>query len=156
MLFLKRQLNTREEIKRIMNLNIFDPNRDPFADMKQALDYAKVSKKNILIEVGGDWCKWCHILENFITQHRELYEIRSINFVHVKVFADEKDSTNFDFFRKLPPIEAIPHLFVYDPNGNFLHSQPTEPLEEGESYNYDKIFSFLSQWGYKTPKNELM
>lgn len=137
---------------------IFDPKRNSFADLKQALDYAKVSKKNLLLEIGGDWCKWCHILEEFIKTHRELYEIRSMNFVHIKVYTGESDNDqpNLEFFKRLPPIVAIPHFFVYDCNGKFLHSQPTEPLEEGESYNYEKIFSFLSSWGYKAPNNEIM
>lgn len=139
-----------------MESTLFDPNRDPASDMKQALAYAKVSQKNILVEIGGDWCKWCHILEKFITEHRELSEIRYKNYVHVKVYFGKDDPINREFIKKFPPVDGIPHYFVYDFDGNFLHSQDTEELEEGESYNYDRLFSFLAQWGHKTPYNQIM
>jgi thiol:disulfide interchange protein len=139
-----------------MESKLFDPNRDPASDMNQALAYAKANQKNILVEIGGDWCKWCHILENFITQHRELSEIRYKNYVHVKIYLGENDSINHEFLRKFPYFDGIPHFFVLDFDGNLLHSQDTDVLEEGESYNYDRVFSFLAQWGYKTPFNEIM
>lgn len=145
-----------EENQASMELGIFDPDRDPFTDMQQALDYAKISKKNILVEIGGDWCKWCHILEKFITDHRELYEIRYMHYVHVRVYVAENDSNNYEFLRQLPPFDGIPHFFVYDFEGNFLHSQDTEPLEEGESYNYERVFSFLAQFAHNTPDYKLM
>ena len=135
-------------------IRLFDNTRNPFDDLQKALDYAKVSQKNILIEVGGDWCSWCHTLEKFITSHRELYEMRSLYFVYFKVFIDEHDDTNAEFLQRMPPVEGVPHYFVYDPRGKFLHSQPTDPLEEGDSYSYDRIFAFFTEWGFKTNPNE--
>ena len=83
-------------------------------------------------------------------------EIRSFNFVHVKVHVDEYFTRDFGVLQKLPPFSGIPHYFIYDWEGIFLHSQDTVIFEEGKSYNYDKLFSFFTQWGHKTQKNELM
>jgi thiol:disulfide interchange protein len=125
---------------------MFDPNADPFLDLQKAASRAKMIKKNILVEVGADWCVWCHRLESFIVSHLELYLLRSQNFVHVRIHSGEGDKLP-DVFQKLPPFDGIPHYFVYAPDGSLLHSQDTELLEDGESYNYDKVWEFLTLWG---------
>jgi CBS-domain-containing membrane protein len=43
-------------------------------------------------------------------------------------------------------ISAAP---VLDAEGNLLHSQFTGDLEEGKSYNHDKMVEFLRQWAPK-------
>ena len=44
----------------------YDPDRDPFADVNEAVTIAKSEGKNILLIVGGDWCVWCDILEGYL------------------------------------------------------------------------------------------
>jgi hypothetical protein len=41
---------------------------------------------------------------------------------------------------------SYPHLFVLDQDGMLLHSQDTSVLEEGPSYNLDKMTGFLKKW----------
>jgi hypothetical protein len=43
-------------------------------------------------------------------------------------------------------IVAYPWLFVLDQDGKLLVSQRTGPLEEGASYNFDKMKAFLDRW----------
>ncbi|MEP7084738.1 MAG: hypothetical protein ABI854_08375 [Betaproteobacteria bacterium] len=45
-----------------------------------------------------------------------------------------------------PPIKGYPHLFVLDAEGALLHSQQTDALEEGESYNVQRFEEFLRRW----------
>ena len=42
----------------------YDPARDPFSDGRAALRLAMETRRKVLIEVGGDWCSWCHVLDN--------------------------------------------------------------------------------------------
>ena len=35
---------------------------------------------------------------------------------------------------------------VFDLDGTLVQSQDTSPLEEGSSYNYDRMKSFLLKW----------
>jgi len=126
--------------------SIFDPNLDPVLELQRAAARARMLKKNILIEIGADWCTWCHRLESFIVSHSELYLLRAENFIHVRVHSGEGAELPA-VFQNLPPFDGIPHYFVYSPEGQLLHSQDTELLEEGETYNYGKVWDFLSFWG---------
>ena len=46
----------------------------------------------------------------------------------------------------IPVIKGYPHLFVLDENGKLLRSQDTSVLEQGSSYDLDKMFEFLKKW----------
>ena len=46
----------------------YDPVRDPFADGRAALKLAQDTNRRVLIEVGGDWCRWCHVLNKFLEE----------------------------------------------------------------------------------------
>lgn len=125
---------------------LFDPNQNPSLGIQRAVQRARLEKKNLLIEVGADWCVWCHRLETFIVSNPELHLLRSRHYIHMRLFSGEGGNLP-DVFNKLPPFDGIPHFFVYDSQGNLLHSQHTEPFEVGESYDYNKVWEFLASWG---------
>ncbi|MBI5295408.1 MAG: thioredoxin family protein [Chloroflexi bacterium] len=125
---------------------LFNPNQDHAQELQRTILRARQERKNILIEVGADWCVWCHRLEHFILSNPELHLLRSQNYIHMRLFSGEGGSLP-DVFDKLPPFDGIPHFFVYDFQGNLLHSQHTEPFEVGESYDYNKVWEFLAAWG---------
>jgi len=133
---------------------LFNSEQDAFQDLKIAQTLAAKTGKNILVEVGADWCVWCHRLESFIASHSELYVLRSMNYVHVRIYSGDGVELT-DVCAHLPPFDGIPHYFVLSPNGDLLQSQDTELLEEGESYNYDKVWEFLSLWGYNGDRGVL-
>src|SRR5512140_1886115 len=63
----------------------FDPRRNGAADLAEALALASQSGRRVLVEVGGDWCTWCHILDRFFAKHPELLALRERNYVWLKV-----------------------------------------------------------------------
>lgn len=123
----------------------FDPARDPVADLETAKVEAKRGGKRILIDVGGQWCSWCHILDEFIGGDAEIRSFRDAHFVWLKVNYSE-DNENKAFLTQYPPIKGYPHLFVLDGDGKLLHSQFTGELEKGKGYDRRKFFDFLKQW----------
>jgi thiol-disulfide isomerase/thioredoxin len=129
-----------------MNYTLFDPQQSPYDATRDALEQAKREKKNVLLELGGDWCVWCQRLEAFIQAHPELLQLREQHYVLVRIQVGNEQPINLDFLEQLPPFDAVPHFFVYNARGQLLHSQPTNVLEEGESYNYEMVRSFLSYW----------
>jgi hypothetical protein len=129
-----------------MTTLLFDPQRNPFDDVNAALEQARRERKNVLLDLGGDWCIWCHRLEEFIATHPELAELRANHYVTVRIFISDSDATNMDFLEQLPSFAGIPHLYVYNARGELLCSQPTEPFEVGESYDFEKIHAFLQEW----------
>ena len=52
--------------------NIFDPTRDPAKDLAAAEAQAKAEHKNILLDVGGNWCSWCHLLDRTLHGNADL------------------------------------------------------------------------------------
>lgn len=125
---------------------IFDPERDPFIDVQHAITRARREKKNVLLHVGGDWCKWCQRLEDFIQDHSDLRQLRDTHYVVVHVYCGIDDNPNEDFLSHLPSFHGLPHLYVYNGHGQLLCSQNTAPLEVGESYDPALVGDFLQTW----------
>ncbi|MBX9746328.1 MAG: thioredoxin family protein, partial [Hyphomonadaceae bacterium] len=63
----------------------YDPRADPYADLERALDRAAAEDKRVLIVVGGDWCGWCTVLDDFLTTHADVRAAFERSFVMVKV-----------------------------------------------------------------------
>ena len=123
----------------------YDPKRDPEKDIQDAIAEADRTGKRILLEVGGEWCSWCHIMDRYFEQNPTLLEFREKSFVMVKVnFSRENE--NKKLLSRYPDIPGYPHIFVLDTDGKLLHSQDTSKLESGKSYDLDKFWSFLKKW----------
>lgn len=130
----------------------YDPARDPAADLRQAISEAQASGRRILLEVGGEWCVWCHYLERFLADHPDLRRRWNEGFVTVKVnYSDE--NPNEAFLARFPKVDGYPHLFVLDRDGALLHSQNTGDLEEGRSYSPQAVQAFLERWSPTRPPN---
>lgn len=123
----------------------YDPKADPAADLRAASAQAKKEGKRILVDVGGEWCSWCHRMDKMFTDHAELMELREKNYVFLKVNFSP-DNENKAFLSQFPKIEGYPHLLVLDANGKLLQSQSTDVLEEGKGYNLERFVAFLKQW----------
>ena len=123
----------------------FDPSRDSVDDLRQAIADAQRTHRRILLDVGGEWCSWCHTLDRFFAAHADLMALRDQSFVWLKVNWSPENQ-NKAFLSRYPAISGYPHLFVLDQDGTLLHSQDTSVLEEGRSYNLDRMTGFLKKW----------
>jgi len=111
-----------------------------------AREEAKRTGKRVLIQVGGDWASWCHTMDHFFADHKDLSDLRDKNFITVAVNFS-RENQNREVLSRYPKITAgYPHFFVEEADGTFLLSQPTGALEEGESYDPEKIKGFLLHW----------
>ena len=126
-------------------VTVYDPSRDAEKDIKNAIAEAMSTGKRILLEVGGQWCGWCHILDRYFEQNPELVALREKNFIMVKINYS-RENENKAVLSRYPKITGYPHLFVLDSAGKFLHSQDTAELEKGKSYDLGKFYAFLNKW----------
>ena len=138
------------DIAAIAALNAqFDPARDPVADLATAKVEAQRGGKRIILDVGGEWCPWCHLMDGFIEGDAEIRSFRDANYVWMKVNYSE-DNENAAFLSQFPAVKGYPHLFVLDADGKLLHSQFTGELEadKGQKKGYDRgrFFAFMKQW----------
>ncbi len=123
----------------------YDETADPFEHLEVAKERALREGKRILLQVGGEWCGWCHRLDQFILDHPAIVERLSSGYLIMKVTWTSKNQ-NRPFLSQYPGIPGYPHIFVLDSDGTFLHSQGTLELEQGKSYNEQAILGFLDTW----------
>lgn len=123
----------------------YDPARDPAKDLQAALLAARTEGKLVLMEIGGDWCVWCHRLDEFLHSDTKLWQQLNDVFVLLKVNVSEENE-NKAFLSQFPAVIGYPHIFVLNPSGELLASQNTGELEQGKSYSKTNVVSFISKW----------
>jgi thioredoxin-related protein len=134
--------------KNVSEREKFDPAKDPAKEVQDAVVVASKAGKRILLDVGGEWCSWCHKLDKFFQDNKDVSEFMQKNFVVVKVNYS-KENKNEKFLTQYPKIPGYPHLFVLDGNGKFLCSQGSGDLESGDHHDHDKVLDFLKKWAPK-------
>jgi thiol:disulfide interchange protein len=129
----------------------YDPKRDAAQDIRDAAAEAKRTHRRVLLEVGGEWCSWCHHMDDFFAGNPDLTSLRDKNFVMLKINFSE-ENPNKEVLGQYPAIAGYPHLFVLDSDGTLVHSQDTSALEEGKSYNLQRFTTFLAYWAWAKEK----
>ncbi len=123
-------------------VHVFDPRRDARADIRNALQVAARDGKHVLLDVGGDWCSFCKVLDNFFDQHPDVLALRNRNYVYVKVnFSAENQ--NPEALESYPLIRGFPHFFVLDATGKLVRSQRVALLGTQTGYSPERVRAFL-------------
>lgn len=124
---------------------IYDDKRDPFKDAVAAISLAKSTDRNVLIKIGGNWCSWCHKMDQFLQANPDIYSTLHDKFVVLKVNVSDSNE-NEAFMNGLPPVLGYPHMYVSTSSGKMVLSKDTaEFLEKGE-YSREQWISFIEQW----------
>ena len=123
----------------------YDESRDPAADLKAAVAQAQRENKRILLEVGGEWCIYCRILNKVIHDDERLMQRLRDGFVVVKVNFSDKVK-NEAFLSRYPQIPSYPHLFLLESDGALLLSQTPDDFMKDDKYGPDLILAFLETW----------
>ena len=123
----------------------FDPSRDAAADVAHAIALANAQGKHVIVDVGGEWCSWCHVLDRCIAGNADVRSLLDAKYVWVKVNYS-KANRNEALLARWPKVAGYPHLFVLDADGRLLHSQDTGRLESGSGYDRRKFLAMLGRW----------
>ena len=127
---------------------VYDAQRDPNADGREALRLAEDTQRKVLVEVGGDWCSWCHVLDRFIKAHPDVETRLHETFVVLKVnISDANDNT--EFMSAFPPAKGYPHMYITDSSGTILHSQDTADFRQDKKYSEQRFMIFFDRWQNK-------
>jgi thioredoxin-related protein len=126
----------------------YDKTRDPAADLQTAVAQAKQENKRILLEIGGEWCIYCRLLNKTIHDDERLTRRLDDSFIVIKVNFSP-DVTNEAFLSQYPSIRSYPHLFVLESNGTLLLSENPDSLMKDDKYVPDLILAFLEKWAPK-------
>jgi thioredoxin-related protein len=139
-------------------VNLYNPSLDANKQIDSALKVAQQQKKHVLIQVGGNWCSWCIMLNKFYTTDYQLDSTIKANYVLIHLNYSEENK-NLETLKKLdfPQRFGFPVLVILDAKGKRIHTQNTVYLEEGRGYNKQKLMDFLKAWSPSAmdPKNYL-
>jgi len=124
---------------------IYDDKRNPFKDATAAIKLAKESNRNVLIEIGGTWCTWCHKMDDFLEQNPEIYQQLHSKFVLLKISVSDSNE-NEAFMKSLPPVLGYPHMFVSTNSGKMVLSKDTAELLQDGEYSTKNWTTFLNKW----------
>ncbi len=126
---------------------IYNPALDGLKQLEKAVAQAKKEHKHVLIQVGGNWCPWCHRFYHFTHDNQELDSIIRQHYILVYLNYS-KENKNKPALKELknPQRFGFPVLCVLDEKGELIHTQDSSFLEEGKSYNLEKVKRFLLLW----------
>jgi thiol:disulfide interchange protein len=136
---------------RAENQNIYDEKADAHEQIRAALREASRSRKNIILDFGGNWCLDCHVLDEQMHQP-ELASLVEKNYVVVHIDIGRFDK-NQDLAKKygVPLDKGVPALAVLDPRGNLLYAQDQGQFEDARHLDFKSIKAFFEKW---TPKRQ--
>lgn len=127
---------------------LYNPNANAAKDIAAAVKKAKSSNKYVLIQGGGNWCKWCIEFARFAKADAGIDSVLNTSFVwyHLNY---SKENENKVMFAKLgyPQRFGYPVFIVLNEKGERIHTQNSEYLENGKGgYDQRKVQSFLENW----------
>ena len=127
---------------------IYHPEANATADIEAAIQKAKAEHKYVLLQGGGNWCKWCIEFHSVCTTDKHLDSLINENFVwyHLNY---SKENKNLDILKQYdyPQRFGFPVFIILNENGERIHTQNSEYLEDGDkSYDKKKVAEFLKAW----------
>ena len=127
--------------------HIYNPDADAKAEIKAAVKQASANHKNVLLQIGGNWCIWCIRFNNLVTTDPDLNKYLTDNYVvlHVNYSQENKNEAVLADLG-YPQRFGFPVFIVLDDKGNRLHTQNSGYLEEGQGHSKEKVMGFLKDW----------
>ncbi len=126
---------------------VYNETIDPIAQIDSAVAKAKTSNKNVICQVGGNWCTWCLRFADFITNDADIKQIVDDNYEYIHVNYSGKNG-NPALMKRLnnPSRFGYPVFVVLDNTGKVIHIQDSSFLESGQSYDKTKVIRFFKSW----------
>jgi thiol:disulfide interchange protein len=126
------------------------------AAIDAAFAKAKATNKNVIVDLGGNWCSWCRVLAGtmalpeakpFVDQN---FEVVTVSVSSAKGQIDQNAQVLRRF--KVKKVDGVPWLIVADPTGKVLasSSEVTDDKHETPQAMIDWIAAYAPQ--NTTPK----
>jgi len=128
-------------------VKLYNPAADAKADIQATITQADKEGKNVLLQIGGNWCSWCYKFNDTVTGNDTLKTALENNFVsyHLNYSPENR---NEDVLASLgyPQRFGFPVFVILDGKGNRLHTQNSEYLEKGNDHSPKKVLEFFNHW----------
>ena len=130
----------------------YDSSLDGVKQLDEAIEKLQGRDRLILVQVGGDWCKWCMRLNQTISEDPELLKALDEQFEWVHIYYG-KENKNAEAMKRLdnPTDLGFPVFVLLDNQGNVLRKISTEGFEAGDGYDKAKLLHFIKT--HETPED---
>ncbi len=112
-----------------MKKNIYPPDADAHAEIKEAEERAAAGHKRVLLVFGANWCFDCHVLD--LAFHRPDFASAMAGYEVVHDVTLDK---------------GIPTLAVIESDGKLVVSQKNGEFEDARSLRPEALLEFLNKW----------
>ena len=142
---------------------VYNEDINPMEQIDQAIEKAQSQNKFVICQVGGNWCPWCLRFADFITNDSTISHLIDENFIYIHVNYNPRKSESTEktvqakaMLKRLnnPARFGFPVFVVLDEQGKVIHIQDSSFLEEGKSYNQEKVLRFFRNWTPKAVKEK--
>jgi uncharacterized protein YyaL (SSP411 family) len=136
-------------------IHIYNPDANAKEDIAKAVRQAKAENKQVLLQIGGNWCPWCVRLHEMETTDNQIDSLLKADYVLVLVnVPKEKEKRNPELMASLgnPQRFGFPVLVILDQEGVRLHTQDSWYLEKDKYYDKEKVVHFLEMWNVAAVK----
>ncbi len=130
--------------------SLYKPEENAAVELEKAVKEAKASGKHVFVQIGGNWCIWCARFYEYVNKDKQLDSAMHADYV-VYHLNYSKENLNKELMAKLgyPQRFGFPVFVILDGNGNHLHTQDSEYLEQAKSYDKRKVMVFFNHWNPK-------
>lgn len=126
---------------------LYHPAADAKADIAAAVKQASATHKNVLLQIGGNWCIWCIYFNDLVNKDADLNKYLRENYVVVHVnYSPENKNEKVLADLGYPQRFGFPVFVVLDEKGKRLHTQNSAYLEEGHGHSKTKVMEFFRNW----------
>ena len=120
--------------------SVYDSTLNANDQLKVAVEQAEKENKLILLQIGGNWCCWCIILDNLMKSDELIKKELEDNYILLHI----DSQSNTDFTKQYAPqLKHYPWLSVLNSQGDILVEQPTGNLEKGRGHDPQLVLDFL-------------
>lgn len=127
--------------------NFYDTTADIPSQINKAVSEAAKEHKNVILQVGGNWCIWCIRFHNFIEKDSALKSFMDAHYKYIPVNFDQHNARN-SIWQSLgyPQRFGFPVFVILNEKGDAIHIQNSAYLEDADSYSKTKVLDFLKAW----------
>ena len=135
---------------------VYDEKVDAMKQIEEAVALAQGTGRYVMCQVGGNWCPWCLRFAEFATTDSVVAPLMEKNYVYIHVNYS-KDNKNLEAMKFLgnPGRFGYPVFVVLNQDGQPIHIQESESLEEGKGYSRGRVEKFLRLWNKESVEAEV-
>ena len=122
---------------------IYDESGNGEQLIKSALEKAAKENKRVLIQWGGNWCGWCHLLHELFQSDKAISERLAKSYVVVLIDTESNKPLIEKYNAKL---QGVPYLTFLNADNTVAGHHDTGSLEIGPKHDPAKVLAVLDEF----------